>query len=90
MKNIIQSLRVYVVFTVLLGLVYPVAVTVIAQVSLPCQSEGSLIHRDGVVVGSRLIGQSFTELKYFQSRPSANNYDGTNSAPKTWAQPVKN
>jgi K+-transporting ATPase ATPase C chain len=79
MKKLFQSLKIYVIFTVLLGLVYPVAVTIIAQVSLPYQADGSLIRRGGAIVGSKLIGQSFTDLKYFQGRPSANNYDGANS-----------
>jgi K+-transporting ATPase ATPase C chain len=79
MKKILQSLRIYVVFTVLLGLVYPVAVTIFAQVSMPYQADGSLIRKGDTVVGSKFIGQSFVELKYFQGRPSANNCDGTNS-----------
>lgn len=79
MKKILRSLKIYAIFTVLLGLAYPVAVTVIAQVAMPFKADGSLLFNGGKAVGSKLIGQGFTDLKYFQSRPSANNYDGTNS-----------
>ena len=68
-----------IVTTVLLGLVYPLAVTGLAQVLFPDNANGSLIKRsDGVVIGSRLIGQPFSSPGYFRSRPSAagaNGYD---------------
>lgn len=58
-------------FTALLGLAYPAVVTLLARVAFPSQAEGSLIHRDGAVVGSALIGQPFNDPRYFWSRPSA-------------------
>ena len=79
MKKLIQSLRIYLIFTVLLGLVYPVVVTVIAQKLFSFQANGSLMRNGDTVIGSRLLGQGFTGPQYFQSRMSANNYDGTNS-----------
>lgn len=60
-----------IVFTLLTGLAYPLAVTAVSQVVFPGRANGSLIERDGKVVGSELIGQPFDDPKYFWSRPSA-------------------
>jgi potassium-transporting ATPase KdpC subunit len=67
-------------FTVVTGVVYPVLVTVIAQLVFPHQANGSLIVRDGKPVGSMLIGQPFDDPKYFWSRPSATSPFGYNAA----------
>lgn len=58
-------------FTLLLGIAYPLAITGIARLAFPSQAAGSLLREDGLIVGSQLIGQSFTEPKYFWGRPSA-------------------
>jgi K+-transporting ATPase ATPase C chain len=79
MKQILQSLKIYVIFTVLLGLVYPIAITIIAQKLFSFQANGSLLRNGDTVIGSRLLGQGFTGPQYFEPRMSANNYDGTNS-----------
>jgi K+-transporting ATPase ATPase C chain len=72
MKNLVTAILLTVVTTVLLGLIYPLIVTGLAQVIFPDQANGSLIKRsDGTVIGSSLIGQPFSSPGYFRSRPSA-------------------
>lgn len=83
-RNILIAVWMTLATTVLLGIVYPVVVTVLAQVLFPRQANGELIQVDGRVMGSRLIGQPFTSPKYFHSRPStagAAGYDATASGP---------
>lgn len=71
MKNLMISLRSYLMFTILLGLIYPVVMTGLSNVVFPFQSQGSFIEEQGKTVGSALISQKFTSEKYFWSRPSA-------------------
>jgi K+-transporting ATPase ATPase C chain len=70
-----------IVTTILLGIIYPLVVTGIAKVIMPSKADGQLITQNGVVIGSRIIGQSFSSAGYFHSRPSAagNGYDAGNS-----------
>jgi K+-transporting ATPase ATPase C chain len=77
MKDLITSVLMIFFFTIVLGIGYPFAVWGVSQVIFPHQANGSLIEKDGKVVGSELIGQTFTSPGYFHSRPSAagNGYD---------------
>jgi K+-transporting ATPase ATPase C chain len=81
-RNLITAARMTAVTTVLLGIVYPLVVTAIAQVVFPGKANGQLIEKDGAIVGSRIIGQAFSSPGYFRSRPSAagSGYDAANSA----------
>ena len=80
-KNLIVAILMTVVTTLLLGVAYPLVVTGLAQVLFPDTSNGQLIQRDGTLIGSRIIGQSFSSPGYFRGRPSAagTGYDAANS-----------
>jgi K+-transporting ATPase ATPase C chain len=70
-RQIRPAISLLVVMTLLLGIVYPLVITGVAKVAFPRQADGSLITKDGKLIGSTLIGQSFSDPKYFWGRPSA-------------------
>ena len=87
-KQIYPAVMMMLIFTLVTGVIYPFLVTGLSQVFFKSQAQGSLIYKNGEIIGSRLIGQTFTKPGYFHSRPSAagNGYDsmasgGTNLGP---------
>ncbi len=80
-ENLRIAFLMTIVTTILLGLVYPLAITGLAQVLFPYKANGQLLRRDGQIIGSRIIGQPFSGPGYFHSRPSAagNGYDASAS-----------
>ena len=79
MKVILQAIRQTLVWTLICGIAYPVVMTLIAQLAFPDQANGSLVKRDGKIIGSALLAQQFTGSNYFWPRPSACTY-GTGPA----------
>ena len=80
-KNLLTAVLMTIATTILLGILYPLLVTGMAQVLFPAKANGQLIHRNGELIGSKIIGQPFAGPGYFYSRPSAagNGYDAANS-----------
>jgi len=85
-KEILTALKVFLGFTLILGVAYPLLITTIAQLAMPHKANGSILEQNGKIIGSTLIGQNFDKPEYFNSRPSSVDYNaqasgGSNLAP---------
>jgi potassium-transporting ATPase KdpC subunit len=86
-KHLITAFLMTIAITILLGVIYPLVITAVAQVLFKDKANGQIRYRNGEAIGSRIIGQPFTSAKYFHSRPSAagNGYDAANSGGTNYA-----
>src|SRR3989454_9860260 len=83
-KNLVTAVLMTVATTILLGIIYPLVVTGLAQVLFHSKANGQLIEANGKIIGSRILGQGFSGPEYFHPRPSAVNYDAANSNGSQW------
>jgi len=79
-NEIKNAIIVFILFTTLLGIIYPLAVTGISQLAFPEQANGNIIKENGKIIGSQLIGQDFSSPAYFHGRPSVINYNSSTSS----------
>ncbi|MCX5681503.1 MAG: potassium-transporting ATPase subunit KdpC [Candidatus Omnitrophica bacterium] len=83
-KEFFRSLRILLILSIIIGVVYPFFITGLAQFFFPFQANGSIIKREGKAIGSALIGQQFTGSGYFNGRPSAVDYNAASSGASNW------
>ncbi len=90
-KNLLIAVLMTIATTILLGIIYPLVVTLLAQVLFHDKANGQLVSRNGEVIGSRIIGQPFVSDKYFHSGPPRQETDTTLQTPadRTWAPPIR-
>lgn len=79
MKDVKRGIKLTLIFMIMLGVIYPLVMTGISKLIFPSKSNGSLVYNNGQLIGSSLIGQQFTDGRWFQGRPSALNYDASKS-----------
>ncbi|MDF2880951.1 MAG: KdpC [Clostridiaceae bacterium] len=79
MNEVKRGLRLTLIFVIILGVIYPLVMTGISNLIFPKQAKGSLVYNKNEIIGSSLIGQNFTDDKWFQGRPSAVQYDASKS-----------
>ncbi len=85
----ITAIKVFLFFSIITGIVYPLGITVIAQITMPYHANGSLIKENSKIIGSKLIGQNFDRPEYFHSRPSSVNYNAAGSGASNLAPSSK-
>ena len=83
-KNLVTAVLMTIATTILLGIIYPLVVTGLAQVLFHSKANGQLVEANGKIIGSRILGQAFSGAGYFHPRPSAVNYDAANSNGSQW------
>jgi potassium-transporting ATPase KdpC subunit len=80
MKEIKNAILIFMLFTILLGIIYPLTITGVSQLAFPVQANGNMIKENGKIVGSQLIGQNFSTPAYFHGRPSVIDYNSSTSS----------